>query len=216
MKKIALVAGSTGLVGGHIIRQLAAHSDYQEIITLCRTTPTTDWANHEKVTVKVIDFDQLEQELAGISIDEVYCALGTTAKKSPSKQQYQKADMDYPIALAKAGLAANASYFGLVSAIGANKNSPSSYSRYKGNVEHFLTQSSYKSVAIAQPSLLLGERNEYRLGESLLSIATPLMPKAIKSIKGDDVAGALINAANSNYNGVNILSNKVMHGQAFT
>ena len=214
MGKIALVAGSTGLVGGHIVRQLCKHSSYDKIIALCRKQPAADWINNKKVSVMIIDFDQLEQELANYKIDEVYCALGTTAKKTPSKAMYQKIDMEYPINLAKAGLTASASFYGLVSAIGAKEGSLSKYSHYKGAVENFLKQSDYHQVAIAQPSLLLGNRDEFRLGESLFSVVTPLMPKAVRSVQGADVAGALIRTANSDSTGVEILANKNLHGKS--
>lgn len=215
MGKIAVVAGSTGLVGGHLVRQLCNHSSYDKVIALCRSKPTADWANDKKVSVMIIDFDQLEHELANYKIDEVYCALGTTAKKTPSKAMYQKIDMEYPIDLAKASLTASASFYGLVSAIGAKEGSLSKYSHYKGAVENFLKQSDYQHIAIAQPSLLLGNRDEFRLGESLFSVVTPLMPKAIRSVQGADVAGALIRAANSDNTGVEILANKNLHGKSF-
>ena len=214
MGKTALVAGSTGLVGGHIVRQLCQHSSYDKVIALCRNQPSTDWADNKKVSIMIIDFDQLEHELTDYKIDEVYCALGTTAKKTPSKAMYQKIDMEYPIDLARAGLTASASFYGLVSAIGAKEGSLSKYSHYKGAVENFLKQSDYHQIAIAQPSLLLGERDEFRFGESLFSIVTPIMPKAIKSVQGADVAGALIRAANSDHTGVEILANKNLHGQS--
>ena len=82
-------------------------------------------------------------------------------------------------------------------------------------IESFLKQSDYHQVAIAQPSLLLGNRGEFRLGESLFSVVTPLMPKAVRSVQGADVAGALIRAANSDSTGVEILVNKNLHGQSF-
>lgn len=214
MGKTALVAGSTGLVGGHIVRQLCKHHSYDKVIALCRNPPAADWVDNKKVTVVIIDFDLLERELANYKIDEVYCALGTTAKKTPTKAMYQKIDMEYPINLAKAGLTASASFYGLVSALGAKEGSVSKYSHYKGAVENFLKQSDYHQIAIAQPSLLLGERDEFRLGESLFSIVTPLMPTAIKSVQGADVAGALIRAANSGTIGVDILVNKNLHGQS--
>lgn len=213
MGKIALVAGSTGLVGGHLVRQLCSHSSYDKVIALCRNQPSADWASDKKVSVVIIDFDHLEHELADYKIDEVYCALGTTAKKTPSQAMYKKIDMEYPINLAKAGLAASAKFYGLVSAIGAKEGSLSKYSHYKGAIENYLKSSSYQHIAIAQPSLLLGDRDEFRLGESLFSIATPLMPKAIRSVQGADVAGALIRAANNGHIGVEILPNKNLHGQ---
>jgi uncharacterized protein YbjT (DUF2867 family) len=214
MGKIALVAGGTGLVGGHLVRQLCAHPSYDKVIALGRSKPTADWASHNKVELMLIDFDDLAQQLESIKLDEVYCALGTTAKKTPSKAMYEKIDKQYPIDLANAGLIAGASFFGMVSALGAKEGSPSKYSHYKGTVENFLKQSAYQHVAIAQPSLLLGEREEFRLGESLFSLVTPLMPKVIKSVYGKDVAGALVSEANTDQQGVVVLPNKLLHGKA--
>ena len=216
MSKTAIVAGSTGLVGGHLIHQLCQHDDYSNIIALVRSNPDTDWVGHPKVIVKHIDFDQLNTQLMDLNVDDIYCALGTTAKKTPNQQTYEKIDQDYPIELAKAGLAIGATFYGLVSAMGAKEGARVKYSHYKGVVENFLLQSGYQHVAIAQPSLLLGERNEFRFGESLASIATPLMPKSVRSIQGSDVAGALIRAANNGNSGVELLANKAMHGKAFS
>ena len=70
MGKIALVAGSTGLVGGHIVRQLCKHSSYDKIIALCRKQPAADWIDNKKVSIMIIDFDQLEHELTDYKIDE--------------------------------------------------------------------------------------------------------------------------------------------------
>jgi uncharacterized protein YbjT (DUF2867 family) len=54
-------------------------------------------------------------------------------------------------------------------------------------------------LVIAQPSLLAGERSEWRLGERLALAATrPLrafIPAAVRPINADDVAAALVLAA---------------------
>ncbi len=77
-------------------------------------------------------------------------------RKAGSEQAFRAVDHDAVLAFAKAALAAGASGFVLVSGLGANARSRIFYNRVKGETEADLRALGFASLAIAQPSLLLG------------------------------------------------------------
>ena len=77
----------------------------------------------------------------------------------------------------------------------------------KGEVELFLQNLNFSKLAIMRPSFLLGKRKEFRIGETIGSIAlNALSPilfgkiKKIRPIKAEIVAKAMIKALNSDKN----------------
>ena len=87
--------------------------------------------------------------------------------------------------------------FMLVSALGASARSRVFYSRVKGELEDALRAIGFERLAIAQPSLLAGERREFRLGERLGLLFGGLMPERYKPVEAHQVAAGLIAAAKS-------------------
>ena len=65
----------------------------------------------------------------------------------------------------------------LVSSTGANARSKSPYQKMKGELEEKVSTLPFKRISIFQPSLLLGPREEIRVGEKL---ATMIMPSVCK------------------------------------
>ena len=63
----------------------------------------------------------------------------------------------------------------VISSMGADKNSRVFYSRTKGEMEEALKGIGYCCLRIIRPSLLLGKRDEFRLGERLGGILSPLL-----------------------------------------
>ena len=57
--------------------------------------------------------------------------------------------------------------FVYVSSIGANPNSSSSYLKNKGQVEEELNKLNFPKLAVIRPSILLGNRKVFRLGERI-------------------------------------------------
>ena len=89
-RKIAVVAGSTGLVGREVLRILLESSSYEKVYSLVRKP--SNYSN-PKLEELVIDYDQLPYALAEIkSADEVFCCLGTTMKVAGSKEAFRKVD----------------------------------------------------------------------------------------------------------------------------
>ena len=109
-------------------------------------------------------------------------------------------DYQYCLDAAELGRAHSAKTFSLVSAIGAYERSPVFYSRIKGELESHLRELEYPVLSIFQPSLLLGDRQEQRLGElaaaKLAPLFNPLLMGGLsdyKAIDAEVVARAMVN-----------------------
>lgn len=162
--KTALLVGATGLVGSVLLEQILSDDFYQEIIVLTRKSLGI---NHQKLREHLIDFDNLDAYANLIKADHIYCCLGTTIKKAKSKENFYLVDYTYPTEIAKIAKFNGATLFTLVSAMGACKHSTFYYNRVKGEVEEAIEHLQFKNCNIIRPSLLLGERQEFRLGEEI-------------------------------------------------
>jgi len=169
VSRTALLAGATGLVGSHILQRLLADSAWTRVVTIGRRLIPQ---RHDKLEQRIVDFDSLT-DLP--HVDDVFCCLGTTIKKAASQEAFRRVDHDYGIALAQAGLRAGATQFLLVSAIGADPAARVFYSRVKGETEADVRKLRYPATQIFRPSLLLGERAEFRLGERIAMKTAPLL-----------------------------------------
>lgn len=169
MSRTALLAGATGLVGSHVLQHLLADSAWTGVVTIGRRLIPQ---RHDKLEQRIVDFDSLT-DLP--HIDDVFCCLGTTIKQAGSQAAFRRVDHDYVVALARAGLRAGATQFLLVSAIGADPAARVFYSRVKGETEADVRKLPYRAIQIFRPSLLLGERAEFRLGERIAIMAAPLL-----------------------------------------
>lgn len=138
------------------------------------------------------------------------CALGTTIRKVGSQRQFRRVDHDYPLAAAHIGLRQGARHFLLVSALGANVRSRIFYNRVKGDIENAIRALPYRSITIARPSLLLGERSEVRVGESIAKRFAWIFPKRYKPVHARDVARTLLQAAIEDRVGVRVIESADM------
>ena len=194
--RVALVAGATGLVGREVLAVLLADKRYAKVLALGRRHLVEQ---HPKLVSLKVDFSSLP---ALPPVDDVYIALGTTIQVAGSKQAFRAVDFDAVLALARAAHQAGATRLAVVSAMGANPRSRVFYSRVKGEMEQALGTLGYRTLAIARPSVLAGNRavldQPTRIGELLgLAISTalkPLIPANYRAIQARDVAQALVGA----------------------
>ena len=134
------------------------------------------------------------------AVDDVYIALGTTIKVAGSRQAFRALDLEAVVAVATAARAAGATRLAVVSAMGADTGSAIFYNRVKGEMEQALARIGFKTLVIARPSVLDGNRAALaqptrlgeRLGITLMSALKPLIPRNYRAIKATDVARALV------------------------
>jgi uncharacterized protein YbjT (DUF2867 family) len=164
MGKTALVAGATGLIGGELLQLALASGRYDQVTALVRKP--IDFT-HSKLVQEVVDYEQLSEYSSVVHVDDVFCCLGTTIKVAKTKEAFLKVDKGYPLQLAQLAKEQDASQFLIVTAMGASSSSSVFYNRVKGETEEALKSMGLPALHIFRPSLLLGERKEYRLGERM-------------------------------------------------
>jgi uncharacterized protein YbjT (DUF2867 family) len=206
--KTAVVAGATGLVGGHLLRLLLAEPAYERVTVLVRRGLPV---RHHKLVQREIDFNLLAELGTVPRVHDVFCCLGTTIKKAGSRQAFSRVDFEYVRDLARAARSQGAAQFLLVSALSANPRSRVFYSRVKGEAEEAVKALGFPGVHVFQPSLLLGERAEFRAGERVAAVvgrlARPLLVgplRPYRPIPAAAVARAMILVALENARGVHV------------
>jgi len=203
--KRAVVAGATGLVGRELLQLLLDDGRYAEIHVPGRRSPQVD---DDRVRFHACDFEDFSF-LPTVGVDEVYCALGTTIGKAGSQDAFRQVDFDAVVNLARWAAHVDAGRFVVVSSLGADVRSGNFYLRTKGQMERALKQCGLNSLIIVRPSLLMGQRGEFRLGERLgawlmrpLSVLMIGRFKKYRPIAAADVAKAMKRLAESKFGDV--------------
>jgi len=207
-ERYALVAGATGLVGGHLLDELLRSDAYGRITVLARRPVER---RDERVSSLVVDFEHLEDAPAVKGVTDAFCALGTTLKKAGSAAAFRRVDLGYVTAFARLAARSGASRFVLVSSVGADEKSSVLYPRVKGEAEREVRSLSFEAVHILRPSFLLGERSESRPGERAGIVAARALSFALagplaryRTIEAGDVARAMVAAALSPETGIHV------------
>ena len=197
-KRVAIVVGATGLTGNFLVKQLCKSEEYAAVSVIVRR----EFAyKHAKLDIQVKDFDKLEENDLDIA-DDLFCCLGTTMKKAKSKENFERVDLEYPLRIASLAKKRGIPNFHVISAVGSNKKSPFYYSQVKGRMEEGLIEIELPHLFIYRPSLLTGNRGEFRLGERLsegvFQLLNPLLVgpfKRMRSIEGQQLAFAMYHYA---------------------
>ena len=200
--KTALLFGSTGLVGGHVLNYLIQNSNYSKIKLFVRSFTGI---NNTKIEIIKTDFNNLNKHAEDIKGDECFCCIGTTKKKSPNKNEYQKIELDIPKKIAQIAKSNSVKSFFFVSSGYANPKSSGEYLKFKGLVEEEIKNLNFDKIGIMRPSFLLGERQEERVGEKfgiiIFKLLTPILIgsfRKMRPIQSEIVARAMIKLANEN------------------
>ena len=216
-----LLVGATGLVGQQALRQLLADPAVGEVKALVRRDLTVAQllgmdgpaqVGLNKLRVCVANFDRLEAHADWFNVDWVFCALGTTIKHAGSRAAFRQVDFDYPMQIAQLARAQGARRFMLVSALGADAKSRVFYSRVKGELEEANKAIGFEHVSVARPSLLAGERGEFRLSERIGLKLEFLMPERYKPVRAWRVAARLIDSCKAPHAAWQTLDNTTLRG----
>jgi uncharacterized protein YbjT (DUF2867 family) len=206
--KTALIIGSTGLIGSQLLNLLLDSNDYLKVITFVKRDTGI---KHPKLTQHTIDFDKPETYKELVVGDDFFCTIGTTIKKAGSKKAFRKVDFEYPRQFAAFALQNKVQKYFIISSLDADANSGNFYLKTKGEIQDFLKDCNFESVAVLQPSLLLGNRTEFRLGEKVGAFFMKTLSflffgnlKKYKPIESETVAKALLKIAQTNNKGFKI------------
>ena len=212
--KTALVFGSTGLVGGHLLDQLIKNENYNKIKLFVRSEIII---NDLKVEIVKTDFSNIEKHKEEMTGDHCYFCIGTTKQNSPDKDEYRRVELDLPKQIAQITKSNSVNSFVFVSSGYADPNSSGDYLKFKGLVEEELKRLSFNKLGIMRPSFLIGDRKEKRLAEKLgifvFKLLSPLFLgplKKMKPIHSKKVAKAMIKISNGDFRQQVFESNEIV------
>lgn len=206
--RTALLIGATGLVGGHCLDLLLNDFAYGKVVVIGRK-PVSH--KHAKLEQHVIDFDKLSDFASLMRADDLFSCLGTTIKKAGSKENFRRVDFTYQLDVARLAREQGAKQLLLVSALGADPHSSIFYNRVKGELESAVSKLALDAVNIFRPSLLLGERAEFRAGERIAELPMRYVsflmvgPLAkYRPVTARAVAAAMLKIAKEERTGINV------------
>lgn len=210
MAKTALVAGASGLVGSFCVQILEQDPDYENIIVPTRRPLGLSG----KATEVNLNFDNLHEYEQQLKADDYFCCLGTTIAKAGSKANFRKVDYEYVVKFGEIAQKVAANSFSMVSAIGADANSMVFYSKTKGKAEKALQEIGLSKLLIFQPSIIDGNRNEYRRGEHLwlkfMHFLGKLAPQNYRPIHAAQIAQAMVSKTKHSKEKFEIVGNAAM------
>lgn len=211
--KTALVFGSSGLIGEHLLNQLIKNENYNKIKIFVRSKPEI---NDPKIEIIKTDFSNLQNHKEDIKGDDCFFCIGTTKKNSPDKNEYRRVELHIPKEIAKIAKANSLNSFVFVSSGYADSKSSGDYLKYKGLVEEELKELNFPKLGIMRPSFLLGDRKEKRIGEKIgifiFNLLSPLFLgplKKMKPIHSEIVAKSMIKFANEDLQKNTFESNEI-------
>ena len=212
--KTALLFGSSGLIGGHLTKQLIENSSYSKVKLFVRLVPKII---DPKIEIIKTDFNNLQSHKDDITGDDCFFCIGTTKQSAPDKDEYRRVELEIPREIAKIAKSNLVNSFIFVSALYANPKSSGDYVRFKGLVEEELKRLNFPKLAIMRPSFLLGNRKEKRVGEKIgiivFKILSPLLLGPIKKMRpihSETVAKVMIKVANEDLQKNTFESNEIL------
>lgn len=195
-----LLAGATGLTGEHLLDRLLNEPTISRVLAPSRRP----LAEHPHLDNPVGELADLLPQLRG-QVDSAFCCLGSTIKQAGSQAAFRAIDHDLVLAFARRARELGARHLLVISALGADANSSVFYNRVKGDMEQALRAQDWPQLTIARPSLLLGSRREFRIGEQLAAPFMRWLPGKYRGIEAAVLARALWRLALEESDGVRVV-----------
>jgi uncharacterized protein YbjT (DUF2867 family) len=161
-RNAAVVFGATGLVGGELINELLEQNDFKVIAVARRDLPVS---NPELEIVHLEDYSQLINHKEKLKAAAYFCCIGTTIKIAGSRESFRKVDLSIPQQIAQLAESLSVPALVVISSIGADPASSNFYLRTKGEMEKTVREIYSGNLKFVRPSLLMGNRKEFRFGE---------------------------------------------------
>lgn len=181
-----LLAGATGLTGEHLLDRLLNERTVERVLAPSRRP----LAAHPHLENPVGELADLLPQLGG-PVDTAFCCLGSTIRQAGSQEAFRAIDLDLVVAVGRRARELGARHYLVISALGADRGSSVFYNRVKGEMEDALRDQGWPQLTLARPSLLLGPRQEFRLGERLAAPLMRLIPGKYRGIEACTLARAL-------------------------
>lgn len=203
----AIVIGSTGLVGRHIVQKLLNLDSVSEVQVFARRSLNQ---SHPKLTEEIVDFERISEWQDKINGDILYSAFGTTLRAAHSKEKQFHIDHDYQLNVAKAAMQNGVKAFVLISTVNANPDSSFFYLRMKGQIEEEVKKLPFLSISILRPGPLTGTREKPRFSEifstTILDLLSKLVKLKIEPVDSSVVADVAVQAGIKSEKGMRIIS----------
>jgi uncharacterized protein YbjT (DUF2867 family) len=175
----AFVLGATGLVGREVVRQLCVRGT--QVIAHVRpdSSKLADWQARfgdlgATVDTTAWDAAALAARLREVAPAQLYILIGTTRSKAKTDaiagDIYEQVDLGLTkLAVEAARGSEQQPRLVYLSSVGADHDARSAYLRARGKAEDAVMGAGLPWV-IARPSIITGERDESRLGESTAAV----------------------------------------------
>ena len=200
-KKTAIIIGATGLTGDILLKKLLIDQRYDKIKIFTRKPLRLENKKVTEILCNLLELDNYKENFFG---NEVFCCIGTTTKKTPDKELYKKIDYGIPVSAAKLCIDNGIKTFAVMSSMGANAKSSIFYNRTKGEMEQAVLELNIENTYILRPSMIGGNRNEFRIAEKigsiLMKVLNPIFIGTLRKyriIDADIIANAMIELANN-------------------
>jgi len=184
------IIGATGLVGSKLLKKLLENNEVKKITAITRKEIAGNPGKLNQILFN--DMNVFNIEALEFNADIFFCGLGTTIKTAGGKEAFYRVDHDLVLAFAKLSKKSQAKALIVVSAMGARKDSKIFYNRVKGEMEEDIKELSLNSTYFLRPSLLIGDREEKRVGEEIAiafyKVATKVLPSNISQKMGTKVS----------------------------
>ncbi|UTW06553.1 oxidoreductase [Pseudomonas benzenivorans] len=195
-----LLAGATGLTGEHLLDRLLSEPTVERVLAPSRRP----LAEHPHLDNPVGELLESLPQLSG-PIDTAFCCLGSTIRQAGSQEAFRAVDHDLVLAFAERARELGARHLLVISALGADPQSSVFYNRIKGEMEQALMAQDWPQLTLVRPSLLLGPRREFRLGERLAAPLLRWLPGKYGGIEATVLARALWRLALEEDDGVRVI-----------
>jgi uncharacterized protein YbjT (DUF2867 family) len=194
----AILLGSTGAVGSHVLAEALRSPAFTAVTTLGRRAsdlpdPPAKLAQH---VVSLDDPTSYRSLLAGH--DVAICTLGVGQPSKMARDEVWKIEVDYVMGFAKACREAEIAHFSLMTSVGANARSSVDYLKMKGILEDRVKALLFQRTSLFQPSMLLTPQNRYGVTQGLTLAVWPKLDWALvgglrryRGIKVEDLGRAI-------------------------
>ena len=196
-KKTAVVFGATGLIGKELVKALLSNDSYERVTVVVRSPLVLPDSKLSQISLT--DFSKLSELMGKLQSGSWFCCLGTTIKTAGSQEAFAKVDLEMPKAIARLAEAASAESLVVISSIGVDASSSNFYLRTKGEMEKAVREIYRGNLKFVRPSILMGDRVEFRLAESVSAVFMKVIGwmmigplRKYRGIKAGDLARAMI------------------------